>query len=60
MDELDTIGVQRSPEAQARGAREDAYARLLACYRSGEVTASEWDEHMQDDEFRFWYENLGR
>ncbi len=58
--ELDTAGVLASPQAQARGAREEGYWRLLECYRSGQVEESEWSEHMQDDDFRCWFENLGR
>ena len=60
MDELDTSDLRITPADVARGEREEGYWRLLECYRSGQVAESEWDEHMQDDDFRFWYENLGR
>lgn len=59
-NELDTAGLLVNPAAQARGAREEGYSRLLDCYRSGQVTEAEWTEHLLDDDFLCWYESLGR
>lgn len=56
---LDTIGVQRSPEAQARGKREEEYARLLACYRSGHISEEQWTRHLRDQDFCDWLGLLG-
>ena len=59
-NELDTAGVLASPTAQARGAREEGYSRLLACYRSGQIAEDEWTEHLLDEDFHLWLETLRR
>ena len=56
---LDTIGVQRSPEAQARGEREEEYSRLLARYRSGQISEEQWTRNLRDQDFCDWLGLLG-
>lgn len=34
-----------------------AYELLLACYRSGQVSERQWQEHLQDEGFRKWLED---
>jgi hypothetical protein len=30
------------------------YSLLLACYRSGQISAAQWEEHLKDEVFRAW------
>jgi len=30
------------------------YALLLACYRSGQITPAQWQEHLRDEVFAAW------
>lgn len=30
------------------------YALLLACYRSGQISERQWQEHLKDEVFRAW------
>ena len=32
------------------------YELLLACYRSGQISERQWQEHLKDREFREWVE----
>ena len=32
------------------------FEMLLACYRSGQVSERQWQEHLRDREFREWVE----
>lgn len=32
------------------------YELLLACYRSGQVSEAQWQEHLKDQVFREWVE----
>jgi hypothetical protein len=59
-DDLTTTGILRSPSAQASGEREEGYSRLLALYRKGQISEDEWTEHLLDENFHVWLENLGR
>ena len=59
-EELDTAGLAASPEAQARGAREEQYSRLLAQYRAGQMSEAEWASHLLDEDLNIWYEELRR
>jgi hypothetical protein len=34
------------------------YELLLACYRSGQVSETQWQEHLKDEPFRKWLEAL--
>lgn len=34
----------------------DDYELLLACYRSGQVSERQWQEHLKDKEFQRWLE----
>lgn len=31
-----------------------SYELLLACYLSGQISDSQWQEHLRDDVFRAW------
>jgi len=33
------------------------FEMLLACYRSGQVSERQWQEHLKDRAFRAWAEN---
>ena len=33
------------------------FEMLLACYRSGQVSERQWQEHLRDREFREWVED---
>lgn len=33
------------------------FEMLLACYRSGQVSERQWQEHLKDPAFREWVEN---
>lgn len=35
------------------------YAALLACYRSGQVSARQWAEHLKDEVFAAWVKRAG-
>lgn len=30
------------------------YALLLACYRSGQISPAQWQEHLRDEVFAAW------
>ena len=30
------------------------YRQLLECYRSGQMSESQWQEHLKDEHFRRW------
>lgn len=30
------------------------YADILACYRSGQMSEAQWQEHLRDEVFRRW------
>ncbi len=30
------------------------YPLILACYRSGQITEHQWQQHLRDDVFRAW------
>lgn len=30
------------------------YATLYACYKSGQITERQWQEHLKDELFRAW------
>jgi hypothetical protein len=30
------------------------FENLLACYRSGQITDAQWQEHLRDEVFRAW------
>ncbi|ARS27607.1 hypothetical protein [Sphingomonas sp. KC8] len=34
----------------------DERANLLACYRSGQISERQWQEHLSDPGFRAWIE----
>lgn len=34
------------------------YVNILSCYKSGQITEKQWEEHMKDDVFRKWAEKL--
>lgn len=34
--------------------REQEYAQLLACYRSGQIPEAAWQEHLKDEAFAAW------
>jgi hypothetical protein len=34
----------------------EPYAALLACYRSGQMSERQWEEHKRDPMFRLWLE----
>ena len=57
-EELDTAGLAASPEAQARGAREERYATLLRAYLKEELAEAAWQLCMHDKQFRDWYAHL--
>lgn len=31
---------------------------ILACYRSGQMSERQWQEHLRDPQFRLWSEGL--
>jgi hypothetical protein len=35
------------------------YALLLACYRSGQISERQWQEHLRDEVFRAWLHKHG-
>ena len=35
----------------------DKYKLLLACYRSGQVSERQWQEHLKDIDFVGWLDN---
>jgi hypothetical protein len=35
------------------------YALLLECYRSGQMTETEWQQHLQDELFAAWLKRRG-
>jgi hypothetical protein len=32
----------------------DAHANLLLCYKSGQISERQWQEHLKDEDFSFW------
>lgn len=32
------------------------YSLLIQCYRSGQISERQWQEHMKDEVFRKWVE----
>lgn len=34
----------------------DEYTLLLACYRSGQISERQWQEHLKNEVFRKWLE----
>lgn len=37
----------------------NSFALLLACYRSGQVSERQWQEHLKDKKLRQWLERNG-
>lgn len=37
----------------------DDYHMILACYRSGQMSERQWEEHKADPLFRLWLEKRG-
>lgn len=35
------------------------YELLLTCYRSGQVSERQWQEHLRDEKLRQWLEEQG-
>lgn len=35
------------------------YEALLACYRSGQISERQWQEHLKDELFRAWVAEHG-
>ena len=36
-----------------------AYAHTLACYRSGQISEPQWQEHLKDEVFAAWIARNG-
>lgn len=34
------------------------YELLLACYRSGQISEAQWQEHLRDEVFRAWLSKM--
>lgn len=57
-DECPTCGFPDDEMVAEYHAGEDVseFEMLLACYRSGQVSERQWQEHLRDREFREWVE----
>lgn len=53
---LDTV--ELSVEDLARGQREQQYSEWLRAYRVGDMSESEWQEHLLDKDFLDWARGL--
>lgn len=47
---------ESAPLKPAPTIKDAGFAALLACYRSGQIPESTWQEHLADDDFHAWLE----
>lgn len=38
----------------------DSFEHLLACYKSGQVSERQWQEHLKDTDFSDWLEQQAK
>jgi hypothetical protein len=50
----------RAAAIDAAGEGTADYANLLACYRSGQVSEAQWQQHLSDPEFLKWLKEEGK
>lgn len=41
---------------EAKIHQSNSYELILECYRSGQMSARQWDNHLNDEVFRMWLE----